>query len=134
MAIQNPAKYGVVDSIVHNTLFLPGAKPEFKNYVLKGGQKLKANSVLGRVTATGKLVLSKAAAGDGSQNPIAILTQAVNTYDVDGVTARDTPMSVVVRATVNGAALVLGDGHTLATVDEPLRVAGILVGNAVYSG
>lgn len=134
MSIQNPARAGVVDAITYNTLLLPGEKPVFMNYVLDGGQKLKAGSVLGRVAATGKLVLSAAAAGDGSQTPIAVLNQNVNTYDVDGVTPRDTPMSVIVHGTLNGSALVLGAGHSLATVTEPLRANGIHLGNAVYSG
>ncbi|MFX8266495.1 head decoration protein, partial [Acinetobacter baumannii] len=85
--------------------FLPGKRPVFMNYTLKGGQQLVAGSVLGRITASGLLVLSNAAAGDGSQVPMAILCEDVMTFAPDGVTARDTPLSVAVQGYFNRTAL-----------------------------
>lgn len=134
MSLPYPARMNTVDAITFNTLLLPGEKPVFQNYVIAGGQTLKAGSVLGRITASGKLKLSASAAGDGSQTPIAVLNQALSTYDVDGTTALDMPMSVIVHGTVNASALVFGTGHTVASTREALRDGGIHVGNLTYSG
>lgn len=134
MSIFTQAKYRAVDAITFKTLILPGETPVFMNYTLGGGQTLYAGSVLGRITATGKLVLSTSAAGDGSQVPMAVLNQNVSTYDIDGTTALDTPMSVIVHGMLNSDALVFGTGQTIANCVEYLRDAGIHTRRPGYSG
>lgn len=50
---------------------------------LTSGEDLAANSVLARVTATGKLVECDNAASDGSENPIGISIYAVDASAAD---------------------------------------------------
>lgn len=138
MTLPYPARSCVVDSITFNPLFMPGEKPVFMNYTLKGGQKLIQGSVLGRITASGLLVLSDPAAGDGSEVPMAILCENVSTYAADGVTPRDTPVSVCVHGMFNQTALTFGASVTtpaqIKTVCEQLRALGIHTRAPGYSG
>ena len=134
MAVPYRAGYAVVDAFVPMNIIVQGHSLAFENFVIAGGQLLLPGSVLGLVTATNKLVLSAAAAGDGSQVPMAILLEPLATYDVDGTTARDTPFKVLVHGFVNPQALQLGAGHTIATVKPLLRTNGIYIETAHYSG
>ena len=134
MSIPNTAKSRIVDSVVFNPLWLPGHEPKFMNYTLVGGAVYVAGSVLGRVTATGKLNLSAAAAGDGSQVPMAILPHDVVAYAADGVTAEDKQVAVAVQGYVNETALTFGAGHSVSTVKETLRATGMLMRAPGYSG
>ena len=134
MSIPNPARAGVVDAIVFQQLLLPGHKPDFMSYTIAGGQSLPAGAVLGRITASGKLVLSVLAAGDGSQVPAYILPEPVNTFAADGVTALDMSLSVYVGGYFNAAALTFGAGQTIALCQEQLRAARIFTNAPLYSG
>lgn len=49
-----------------------------KPFTIASGQNLPALSVVGRVTASGKLVLSDSGAADGSQTPVGIVVDAVD--------------------------------------------------------
>jgi hypothetical protein len=82
---------------------------------------LVRGSVLGKITATGKYVLSASAASDGSQTPVAILAEDANATSGDVVTV------AYLTGEFNGTALTLGAGHTLASVTPLLRDAGIFV-------
>lgn len=138
MTLPYPARSRVVDSITFNPLFAPGERPVFMNYTLLGGQQLIQGSVLGRITASGLLVLSDPAAGDGSEVPMAILCEDVSTYAADGVTPYDTPVSVAVHGAFNPTALTFGPTVLLpariATVCEQLRAVGIHTRAPGYSG
>ncbi len=72
-----------------------------ENIIIAAGAGVVApGSVLGRVTATGKYLVSAVGATDGSQTPAAI-----NIYGADASTA-DVQVSAIVRdAEVNGACL-----------------------------
>jgi len=76
---------------------------------------LARGSVLGRITATGKYVLSAAAAGDGSEVPRAILAEAVD------ATAADKEAIVYLSGEFNEDRVTLGAGHTLASIRDGLR-------------
>ena len=80
---------------------------------------LARGSVLGRITATGKFVLSAAAAGDGSEVPRAILAESVD------ATAADVEAIVYESGEFNEARVTLGAGHTIASVRDGLRDLGI---------
>jgi hypothetical protein len=135
MTTQFPATAGVVDAIVFNPLWLPGHNPRFENYTILAGQNLAAGSVLGLITASGKLVLSLLAAGDGSQAPMAVLAHDIKTYDIDGVTGLDMKASVIVdEAYLNETALIIGTGHTVATVKDAFRPLGMLLRAPGFSG
>lgn len=121
--IGHPAFGGTVGAVTYNPLIMPG-KPEVRSaFTIKGGQTLVAGSVLGAITAAGpdfgKLVLSTAAAVNGSQIPFAILAEDLDT------TSGDKEYSVYVEGMFNEAALVFGAGHDANTVRVPLRNAGI---------
>ena len=134
MSLPHPARFATVDAFAPVQLMLPGKKPVFFNYILTGGQTYLAGSVLGMVTATGKLVLSAFAAGDGSQTPIAILPEHIATFDIDGVTPLDMSVKVLVEASVNGDALQFGAGHSVATTKAALAARNIYVIAPHFSG
>ena len=86
---------------------------------LAQGQALPRGAVLGRVTASGKLTLSTAAATDGSQVPYGVLAD-----DADA-TLTDVLCGVYVKGEFNQNALTFGAGQTPVTVHDALRDAGI---------
>lgn len=67
---------------------------------------IASNTVLGRVTATGKLVKSVSTAVDGSEKPVAILVNAVDT------TAADVVAPVWVAGVFNSDALVFDASYS----------------------
>jgi len=75
--------------------------------------------VLGKVTATGKLIISLAAAGDGSQTPYAIALEGAD------ATGGDKNIVVALSGEFNEDKLTLGAGHTLASIRDGLRDKGI---------
>ena len=90
-----------------------------KPVVVLAGQALSAGAVLGTITASKKVLLSLAAASDGSEKPDLILA-----HDVDA-SAGDTDALAYFTGPFNSQALTLGAGHSLASVFEPLRAKGI---------
>lgn len=87
--------------------------------VLASGQNLKRGAVLGRITASGKYVLSLSAAADGSQAPAAVLA-----VDTDA-TGADKNTVAFFRGDFQAQAVILGAGHTVASVKAGLRAANI---------
>jgi len=85
------------------------------------GQNLKAGALLGKITASGKYVLSASAASDGSQTPVAILV-----HDADA-TAGDVASLAYTRGDFKSSAITLGTGHTLASVKAGLADRGIFL-------
>lgn len=86
-----------------------------RSVTLASGQTLARGAVLGKITASGKYVLSASAASDGSQVPDAILVDAC---DASG---GDQTVGVYESGEFFGAALTLGTGHTLASIRDVLR-------------
>ena len=84
---------------------------------------LVRGSVLGKITASGKYILSLSAAGDGSQTPDLVLLE-----DVDATSADKEAMALEVGH-VDETALTLGTGHTVASIREGLRAKGIHLHN-----
>jgi len=76
---------------------------------------LQRGALLGKITASGKYVLSLAAATDGSEVPDAILLHAAD------ASAADQEVIVAIKGRFNGGALIYGTGHTAASVDGALR-------------
>lgn len=97
------------------------------NITIAGGTGIVSpGSVLGRVTATGKYVVSAAGASDGSQVPAAI-----NFYGADA-SAADAEVSAIVRdAEVNGHCLVYHADRDQpaekAAAHDALKSFGIIV-------
>ena len=90
-----------------------------RKVIVLTGQVLSRGAVLGTITASGKTILSLAAAADGSQTPDLILAEDVDATDSD-VTAL-----AYERGDFNALAVTLGTGHTVASVRVGLRAKGI---------
>ncbi|MGG5811464.1 head decoration protein [Falsiroseomonas sp. CW058] len=87
---------------------------------LLSGQNLARGAVVGLITASGKITLSASAAGDGSQVPYGVLADDCN---ASGGDLANCP--VILAGEVNDNALILGAGHTLASIRAGLRDRGI---------
>lgn len=75
--------------------------------------------------ASGKYVLSLAAATDGSQVPVSILSE-----DVDASLAEKTSVAYI-TGDFNTGAMTFGTGHTAASVKESLRARSIFLHDSV---
>lgn len=118
--IPHPAAGGLIGARggrVH--LVMPGIPLVTQPYTILTGLTLLKGSVLGVITASGKLKLSASAAGDGSEVPMAVLLEDIDT------TGGDLVYGVTVQGKFNPEALILGAGHTVASVTGPLRDRGI---------
>ena len=86
-------------------------------------------TVLGQITASKKYTISKAAAGDGSQAPVAVLI--ANSEGVASTVKLAPGEECVVlaltrgRAIVSGSALTLGTGTTLSAVTTAFKASTI---------
>jgi len=96
-----------------------------KTGTLVTGQNLEAGTLLGTITASGKLTRYAPGATDGSESVSAIL------YDNVDATSADTKVVIVVRDTVvRGASLTYSagaDAAAIATANTELEALGIIV-------
>jgi hypothetical protein len=88
---------------------------------LLAGQNLLRGALLGKITASGKYVLSLSAAVDGSQTPAAILVDDTN------ATAADVVTPAYFRGDFQAQAVILGASHTVASVRDALRAKNIVL-------
>jgi len=95
--------------------------PVSRKVTILDGQDLTRGAVLGKITASGKYILSLSAAGDGSEVPDAILAEDAT---ADGA---DAEAMAYFRADVNENSLTIGTGHTAASIREGLRAKGIFL-------
>lgn len=101
---------------------IAGEFPRITRKVTVGtGANLMAGAVLGKITATGKYILSASAAVDGSQIPEAILAE-----DASALTA-DVQAVAILTGEINELAVMLGAGHTLASIRDGLRGKAIFL-------
>ncbi len=89
--------------------------------IASGAGSLIAGTVLGKVTASGKYVKSASASSDGSQTPLVILTE-----DVDATSADKVSVAYETGDFVESF-LILGTGHTIASIRDGLRARGIFI-------
>jgi hypothetical protein len=129
--IPYPAKgLHTVQATFVEQFFLTAGEATFENHVVAAGQTLEAGSVLGQITASSELVLSDTAAGDGSEVPMAILLENLDT------TAAADEVSVLVFSTrtINFNALRAhpswADKNALRAA---LRRAGLSTRTPIYS-
>lgn len=83
--------------------------------IVSGAGKLSRGSVLGKITASGKLTLADSTKTDGSQTGNCILAE-----DVDATSA-DVVAPVYVTGTFNREALTFGGTDTAAAHEDALR-------------
>ena len=89
--------------------------------ILAAGQVLPRGALMGRITASGKLTLSTAAATDGSQVPYGILLDAFD------ATAGDVTCGVYIRGEFDPDSITFGAGQTRAGLHDALRAMGIFL-------
>jgi hypothetical protein len=92
-----------------------------RKVTILSGQNLKAGAVIGKITASGKYVLSASAAGNGSEEPDLVLAE-----DCDA-TAGDREAIAYETVTVVATALTIGAGHSVASIREGLRGKGVKI-------
>lgn len=99
---------------------LAGDSPQVpRKITVLSGQVLARGAVLGKITASGKYILSLSAAVDGSQTPDLILADAVD------ATGGDKQAVAWATGEFNEFALVIGTAHTADSIREGLRIKGI---------
>jgi len=96
-----------------------------KKYTVIAGQNLVRGTVAGTITASSKLTLSLSASGDGSEVPDLIIGE-----DCDA-TAGDKEVIAYSRGDFNQNALTIGAGHTIASINEGLRLKGLILVDSV---
>lgn len=116
-----PAFNNAVGSLSHDNLIAGTAINMVTESIVLDTGNLSRGAVLGKITATGKYVLSASAAVDGSQTPAAILAEDADATDGDKVTV------AYLTGEFNTAALTLGAGHTIASITAGLRDQGIFL-------
>jgi hypothetical protein len=116
----------VHDADFNDHRFASQKQPIVVPRTIAAGQNLAAGSVLGIVTSTHELKLSATASEDGSEVAKFVLTDAVDTTSgaVTGL--------VYAEAHLLSTFLVYGTGHSLLTVRDSLREAGITVSVPAY--
>lgn len=92
---------------------------------IAAGQTLSAGAVLGRIQANGRYVLSTATANDGSEAPMVVLAQPINT------TNGEEEAVCYLSGQFNTKAVLLGAGHTTESVSHPLRILNIYLTNTL---
>lgn len=92
---------------------------------LVSGQNVARGAVLGIITTGGKYTLSASASADGSQVPSAIAAEAVD------ATGGDKQIVVYEAGDFNEDKLILGAGHTVASIRQGLRDLSIFLHNPV---
>jgi hypothetical protein len=110
------------ESLARDNLLLDDLNEFTDQYtIVSGAGVLVRGTLLGLITASGKLKTSLTAAGDGSNSAFAILAE-----DVDATSA-DKTASVYLAGSFNQAAITLGTGWTIATAKAALRSLGIFI-------
>ncbi|MBD9621883.1 head decoration protein [Ensifer sp. ENS06] len=101
-----------------NDLIVSDVPVVTRNVTIASGQNLKRGAVIGNITASDKYILSASAAADGSQTPGLVLA-----IDCDA-SAGDVVAAAYAGAGLDASKLILGAGHTAATVEAAFRKAG----------
>ncbi|MCQ1766132.1 head decoration protein [Neorhizobium galegae] len=86
-----------------------------RNITLISGQNLKRGAVIGNITASDKYTLSATASADGSQTPDLVLA-----IDCDA-SAGDVVTAAYASGAFDSTKLIIGAGHTPATVEAAFR-------------
>ena len=116
-----PAFDNAAGSHTHDHLIAGDGMPVVTESIVLDTGNLSRGAVLGRITASGKYVLSASAASDGSQTPVAILAESTDATGADKTTV------AYLTGEFNTAALTFGAGHTAASTRAALRDAGIFL-------
>jgi hypothetical protein len=116
-----PAFDDAAGAHTHDNLIAGDGMPVVTESIVLDTGNLTRGAVLGRISSSGKYVLSLAAANDGSQTPVAILAENANATSADVTTV------AYLAGEFNTAALTFGTGHTAASTKAGLRDVGIFL-------
>lgn len=89
--------------------------------VIAAGEELKRGTVLGKITDSGKYTIAKAAAGDGSEAPIAILGTDV------AASEEDRQAEIYITGLFSANHVTLGEGITEEAAAEELHKRSIFL-------
>lgn len=92
--------------------------------VVIAGQNLVRGSLLGKITASGKLTLSLSASSDGSETPYAVLNAPIDAL------SSDKACPIILGGELNANSITFGAGHTAITTKDGLRTEGIILKTA----
>jgi hypothetical protein len=92
-----------------------------RSVTIVSGQNVVRGTVLGIITASGKYTTSLSALTNGAQTPKAIAVEDTN------ATGGDKTAPVYIAGEFNENEIILGTGHTIASVKEGLRDNGIFL-------
>ncbi len=122
----SPFQPGIAQDVFIPDLLIGGdMKIVTRTRTITGGAYYKRGSVLGLITATGKYTLSASAAADGSQTPVEILADDVDTSGGDQLGG------TYVMGEFDENAVVLGAGITLAAARTALELKNIYLKSAI---
>jgi hypothetical protein len=115
----NPVASFASQSYTPDRLVVDSTSLLSRKVTILSGQNLARGAVVGKITASGKYVLSLSAAVDGSQTPDGILAEPIDASggDKEGL--------VHFRGRFDSTACTFGSAHTADTTREGLRVKGI---------
>lgn len=116
-----PGINNAAGTYVHDNLIAGTAVNMVTESITVDTGNLKRGALLGRITATGKYVLSLSAASDGSEVPRAILAEDTDATGADKVTVG------YLTGEFNIAAMTFGTGHTAVSTKDGLRDLGIFL-------
>lgn len=116
-----PAFNGAAGTYTHDNLIGGTAVNAVTESIVLDTGNLTRGALLGRITASGKYVLSLSAATDGSEVPVAILAE-----DTDATSADKTTIAYF-TGEFNATAMTFGTGHTAASTQAGLRDLGIFL-------
>lgn len=91
--------------------------------VVASGANLARGALIGRITASGKYILSLAGASDGSQTPVGVMLTDVDASGGDKTVAG----SVALAGAFDTNKMTFGTGHTAANTRAALAARGIFL-------
>lgn len=97
----------------------------YKN-ITAGLETVKMGQVMGKVAATGKWVICKSAATDGSAIPRAVSPEEIT----DATAAQEVLVSLIDGGEINKAGLVFNGTDTLDTLVGGVRMEDLLIANS----
>lgn len=97
----------------------------YKN-ITAGLETVKMGQVMGKVAATGKWVICKSAAVDGSEIPRAVSSEEIT----DATAAQEVLVSLIDGGEINKAGLVFNGADTLDTLVGGVRMEDLLIANS----
>lgn len=114
----------VATSTIDNLLASDTYPLRLENGTIAKAGVLKRGTVLGRITASGSLVIVNSANTDGSQTPYAVLAQDTDSTFVDVVAP------IYTSGAFNRNSLIFGGTDTVATHEVAMRSVNLYLGAA----